>query len=471
MFRSIAVILSGNVFATLVLMVRNLLIARLISLENFGIASTFLLAMAIVEMFSALGLKQQMVQAKNGDDPHLQAALQCLNVFRGGISAVILFLLAHPLAAFFGAPQAAWAYQMIALVPLFYGFVHFDVERLTRQMKFGPTALINAVPALGSLLIIWPLYQIFDDYRLLLFAVLTQSGLTILISHVIAKRPYALALDKSVIIASLKFGWPLMLNGALMFAILYGERTIVGRELGLEVLALFSMGFSLALAPALVMGKSATSFFLPQLSACAEPQRFSTLAMATLQAHILMGNFLLVSVALLGGPFIHMILSEKYAAAIPLLTWLGIMQALRVWKTGSAVVAMSRTHTENAIVTNVVRVMLLPVGWYVVHEGGTLVELIWIGIAGEFIGFMLGLGLACWRLGLSPRSLLMSIIASLGLLVIGELHAQDQGATWAPGIWTSFGLLGMFGLTFLTMGDLRGYLSRKIAPQPGSEIQ
>jgi O-antigen/teichoic acid export membrane protein len=463
MFRSIAVILSGNIFATLVLMVRNLLIARLISLENFGIASTFLLAVAIVEMFSALGLKQQMVQAKNGDDPQLQAALQFLNVARGVLNAAVLFVLADPLANFFGAPQAVWAYQMIALIPLFLGLVHFDVERLTRQMKFWPTALVNAVPALGSLIAIWPLYHLFDDYRLLLFALMIQSGLTIVMSHMVANRPYQLAVNTQVLMSSLKFGWPLMLNGALMFAVMYGERAIVGGELGMEILALFAMGFSLALVPALVMARSAMSFFLPQLSECAELRRFSALSMTTLQAHILMGNFLLVSVALLGGPFIHVVLSEKYAAAIPLLTWLGIMQALRVWKGGSAVVAISRAHTANPIVTNVMRVMLLPVGWYVLHEGGTLVQLIWIGIAGEFIGFVLGLALTLWRLGLSSRPLLLPVVTSLVLLVIGEFHAQAQETSWLPGVWTSLGLVVMLAVTVLTMADLRSYLSRKTA--------
>lgn len=461
MFRSITVILSGNITATILIMIRNLLIARLISLENYGIASTFLLALAIVEMFSALGLQKQMVQAKNGDDPHFQASLQFFSVLRGVLNAVVLFLIATPLARFFGAPEVAWAYQMIALIPLLYGFMHFDVERLSRDMKFGPTALCTLVPALGGLLMVWPLHHIFDDYRILLYSLLAQVVLSIVTSHVTAKRRYRLAIDGGIMWESIRFGWPLLLNGVLMFAILYGERTIVGGELGLEALALFSMGFSLALAPALVMSKSATSFFLPQLSKIEATDGFADLSMSAVQAHILLGNFLMVSIALLGGPFIHAILSEKYAAAIPLLTWLGVMQALRVWKVGSATVALSRAHTENAIVTNLVRVMILPLGWYVINQGGSLLTLIWIGIAGEFIGFVLGLALALWRLSLPVSPLIIPTCISIALLALGGLHAQRQEDNWMPDPVTGIGLVVVLVISFLVMRNLRRYLTRR----------
>ncbi len=70
----------------ILMMVRNLLVARLISLQDYGLASTFVLAVTIVEMMSALGLQQQMVQSKQGDEPYLQASLQGFQAFRGVIN-------------------------------------------------------------------------------------------------------------------------------------------------------------------------------------------------------------------------------------------------------------------------------------------------------------------------------------------------------------------------------------------------
>lgn len=461
MYRSISIILVGNVFSAIALMVRNLMVARLISVEDYGIASTFLLAVALVEMLSALGLQQQLIQSKRGDEPEFQAALQFLNLLKAIVSAAALFLLARPLAEYFSAPQAAWTYQLIALVPLLFGFKHFDTDRLSRQMSFMPMALMNAVPPLCSLVLVWPLYLMFGDYRILLYAILVQALLTVTISHLVAKRAFRMRADWSVLRDSLSFGWPLLLNSGLMFAVLYGERIIVGGQLGLEPLALFAMGFSLALAPAILMANSASSFFLPQLSATSDPQDFSTQAMAVIQAHIFMGCFLLVALAIIGGPFIHAVLSEKYAPIVPLLTWLGVTQAVRVWKTGGSVVAMARAHTENAIATNITRVSFLPLAWYMLEQGGSLVQVIWIGLAGEMIGFVLGLALALWRLTLPLRPLVLPICIGLGVLFLGGWHAERQGTDWIPDPLTSalliFGLIALF----VASVDLRTHLTKR----------
>jgi hypothetical protein len=82
MFRSALLILSGNAAASLLLLARNLIIARLIPVADYGVASTFAIAMAVVEMASALGLQQQIVQARNGEDPRFQSALQGFQVLR-----------------------------------------------------------------------------------------------------------------------------------------------------------------------------------------------------------------------------------------------------------------------------------------------------------------------------------------------------------------------------------------------------
>ena len=68
MFKSALLLLSGNIFGSLMLLVRNLVVARLISVEDYGIAATFAISMAIVEMITALGLHQLIVQDSKGND-------------------------------------------------------------------------------------------------------------------------------------------------------------------------------------------------------------------------------------------------------------------------------------------------------------------------------------------------------------------------------------------------------------------
>lgn len=461
MFRSALLILSGNAAASVLLLVRNLLVARLISVEDYGIAATYAIAMAVVEMASALGLQQQIVQSKEGDDPRFQNALQGFQVLRGVIAGGILFLAAGWIADFLHVPHLAWAYQLIALVPVMTALQHFDIHRLHRQMRFWPTVLTHALPALISLAAVWPLDLWFGDHRVMLYAILIQFGLMMVVSHLVAERRYGLVFDRSIMARSLAFGWPLLVNGILLFAVFQGDKLIVGRELGLETLAILAMGITLTLTPTLVMAKSAQNFFLPQLSKTEDPARFAHLAQVTLQVSLVNGTLLVWGVVAVGGPFVLWVLGEKYSDLVPILTWLAILQGIRVFKAGPSVVALARGHSGNAMWANLVRVATLPLIWWVVRQGGTLEHVIWMATAGEVAGFALALWLVRARTGISLRPMLGPLLGTALLLLCAAATAWWGLSSLSQGLMAAGGLLLPMALMALMMTDLRMYIARR----------
>jgi O-antigen/teichoic acid export membrane protein len=469
MLRKAVLIFAGNATASLLLLLRSLLVGRMISVGDFGIAATFALAMAVVEMLSTLGLQQQIVQARDGDEPRLQSALQGFHLLRGVISSLLLLTLAGPIATFMGVPEVAWAYRVMALVPLLGGLTHFDIHRLSRGMNFRPMILSNTLPALGSVLALFVLAIWFGDYRVMLFAILIQAALAALTSHILAERTYRIRLDRKVMLRSLRFGWPLFLNGILLFLVFQGDKIIVGRELGMAPLALLSMGFTLTLAPTLLISRSAQNFFLPQLSAAQDdPVRFERLATVVMQTVLILGLAMLVGITLIGGPFVMLALGERYAALPPLLVWLALMQAIRVFKVGSSIVALSRGQTGNAMIANLSRAVTLPVAWYAAIHGSDLETIIWIGIAGELVGLVISFALIYLRLPLSPRRMALPAAGAALVLVVAMLHgaigpAGDMGRFPPLWVWAGFALSGV--LTLWTMRDLRLYVGKRGSPK------
>ncbi|MGY9046363.1 hypothetical protein P775_05675 [Puniceibacterium antarcticum] len=465
MLRSALVILSGNAAASLLLLARNLIVARLIPVADYGIAATFAIAMAVVEMMSQLGLQQQIVQAKNGEDPRFQAALQGFQVLRGVIAGIALFALAGPLADFMNVPQAAWAYQVMALVPVLNAFTHFDVHRLNRSMVFLPVILTGAVPALLSVLAVWPLAMVYGDYRVMLYAIVVQALMTAVTSQLVARRPYRLVLDRAVMTQSLRFGWPLLVNGILLFGVFNGDKMIVGRELGMETLAIFAMGFSLTLTPTLVMAKSAQNFFLPQISVVdrTTPEgaaRFTHLSLVTMQVSLLNGAILVLAIILVGGPVVHLLLGTKYAALLALMGPLAVMQALRVAKAGGAIVALADGRTGNAMQSNLARVATLPLAWYVITQGAGLGIVILIATLGELFGFALSLYLVRRTSGVALLRMLGPVLFS-GIFFALALVLPALGSLpdWVLPVGLTLGI----ALTVLSMKDLLRYVMRRRA--------
>lgn len=448
--------------AAVLTLARNLLVARLIPVADYGVAATLALAMAVVEMATALGLQQQIVQAREGDDPRFQAALQGFQLLRGLVAGAALVAIAWPLASFLRVPEAAWGYAALGAVPVLNALQHFDIHRLNRRMSYGPLVLTSTLPVLAAFLAVWPLAALFGDWRVMLVSILIQAGLAVVVSHLVAERRFWLVLDPALMARATRFGWPLLLNGVLLFLVLQGDKLMVGRVLGMEPLAIFAMGVTLTLTPTLVMDRTVQNLFLPRLSR-ADPAGpdFAPLARAALQAALLNGAILVAAVVLVAAPFVALALGAKYAPLIPLLVPLAVLHAVRVWKTGAAVVALARGQTGNAMAANLPRVVALPLAWWLLQEGGTLLQLVWLGTAAEAVGLCVALALVRRRSGLRLGPHLPALAAGILLLAVASLADHLATATGGlPGWGAALAVVALLALLVALSRDLLGLLAR-----------
>lgn len=462
MLKKAVLVVTGNAAGFLLSLIRNLIVARLVSPENYGIASSFAVSMSIVEMLSYLGLNQLMVVDKDGDDPHFQAAMQGFQVMRGCFSSAALYVISRPYAAYLHVEQVTWAYQMLAFVPFINGFQHYDPHRLRRHLNFTPMILSNAVPPFISVLVLWPLALIYQDYRIMLVSIFVQAASMVVVSHVTAERRYRLTLDFGLMKRATQFGWPILLNGMLMFGVFNGERLIVGRELGMDQFAYFSMAFTLTLTPTLVLASSCQSLFLPQLTRMKERAAdFQRMADVTMESSLVIGLALVLGTSLLGGPLVHLLTGPKYISILAFLVPMAVMQAVRVAKTGSALIALAVGKSGNAMIGNSVRVASLPISWWVAVKTGDILAIIWVATVAEVLGYVLAMVLAARRAKVSLAALnLPTALATLacGLALADALWTPPQPGLRAHLHWGLLAVALAGVASFATMTGLRHYL-------------
>lgn len=465
MWRTVLLIFSGSAGASLLTLARNLIIARAIGVEAFGVAATFAIVMTMIEMTSTMGLQQQIVQSQKGDEPDFQAALQGFHLLRGCIAAIAMFAIAEPLARFLGIPEVAWGYQLMALMPILTALVHFDIYRLNRQMIYRPGVISVVMPALIALISVPPLLQIFGDWRVMLYSILLQGALLAIVSHLVAERPYRLALKRGVMAEGLRFGWPILLNGALMFLVFNGERLLVGRELGVAMLGLFSMAVTLAQTPTLIAGATAQRFFLPQLSALGpdgtdkEKARFAHLARAAIEVDFMIGALLVLGALVLGGPLVGLLLGPSYANVVPLLVPLAVVQAIRIAKMGGSTATLARGYTGTMLPAHLIRAAGLPIAWLILVSGGSVMHIIALAALTELVGIVVALIMVRARLDLSLRPLLPSATL-LSLLLISALMAPAITERLGPVIPAAICISLTFALG-ASCRELRHYLNSR----------
>ena len=462
MIRTAAILMSGNVGVAVLKFLRNVLLARLLSVQDYGTASTFAIIFAMIEMLGALGLDRLLIQARDGEEPRLQATLQTMQILRGVLLALLLLATAGPLADFMGVPEITWGFQLMALIPLMQGAMHLDVARAQRDMDFGPFIKVVVGAECVTLLLIYPLFLGFGDYRTALVALLLQQALISTLSHFVAKRGYRLAFDRAVLVRALVFGWPLLLDTILMFGIFHGDRLIIANRLGVTELGLYSLAFMLTFMSVSMLAGTLTRLFLPKLSALQDdPAAFTRFAWMAVQAGLLVGMMVATGFALLGPDLVLLVFGEKYAGAIEMLVWLAIMQAAWNAKMGVSLVALARAQTKVAMITSLPRVVLLPLSWLLLDRGADVIVVVWIAIAGYVLGMMLALYLLRQWLHVPIRGLLRPVLLWAAVLALIGLDAVMFSRE--PLIFGNFHafqivIVTAFCLAFAGMTELRSWL-------------
>ncbi|WP_225206460.1 oligosaccharide flippase family protein [Novosphingobium huizhouense] len=417
MIRSGIVVFGSGATEAALLMLRNVVLARLLSVSDFGIAATFSILVVLMDVAQAAGVNRMIVQDRDGASEHVQASLHSVQALIGLVTTAVLLVVAWPFSHLMKTDDITWAYLLLAVVPLVRGFGHLDIFRLQREHRFGPAAVRQITPQLLSVLSVWPAYLALRDYRAALVAILVQQTTAVVASHVGVERRYRLGWDRAIAARAWKFGLPLILNGALLYLVTNGDRMLVANLFGLDALGWFSAAMLITLNPLLLVARTLQTLFLPIMARAQENR-------ARLQALYEFVNDLcgvcvfgfVVAVALLGREIIILLYGQRYLAAVPLLLMLAIMQVIRLVRTVPALPAMAVAETANPLYTNLVRIGFIPLSLAAGWQTRDLHLMIGVGIVGEAIATYAAMALLQSKVRVGTRAVAIRFTRDLAAL-------------------------------------------------------
>lgn len=244
---------------------RSIAFAWLIGPEELGQAMILALTLRLVEMSSDLGFDRLLVQAPDGDSLELQAGLHGASVLRAIAAALAMLALAPIAASVFRDGPALSSYALLAVVPLIRGFAHLDFRRAERSFDYQKMSVVEAGATLTMILSIGPGIWAFEDHRAMSVALIAHAATYTVLSHFVAERHYAVSFDRYVLLRCWTFGAPLILNAVLLFLTFYADRLLVAWAYDWASVALYGVVLQLALLPAQIIGRAASSLVLPRL--------------------------------------------------------------------------------------------------------------------------------------------------------------------------------------------------------------
>jgi O-antigen/teichoic acid export membrane protein len=345
-----ALLTAGRIASFALSFIRNLILARVLAKADYGLAAAFAMMVSLLEVAGRISLNQQMIQSKDGNSERFQYTAHTVQFLAGLFSVILLACLCVPMARGFGVPEAAWAFAWLASVPFCKGLEHLDNVRQQREMNYRPTLLADLIPQL------------------------------------IAERAYRWCWDSILARKMLLFGWPLLLNGLLIFGCQQADQLIVASVFSLQELANYALAFSLVSIPWFVFAQVASSIMLPLLSKSQDDiGRFRYQYQICLEYAALAALVMLLPLVLTGEQIVTFFYGSKYSGLGGIVALLGAASALRFLRVAPGVAAIAKGDPLNQLYSNLWRSVSLPLALIAAGFGGGIHTIASCALVGEVV--------------------------------------------------------------------------------------
>ena len=382
--------------------VSNLILTRLLFPEAFGIVAIMQAVVIGVTMMSEVGVSQSIVRGKGGAEPIFINTAWTIQIGKGLVMALALWLASGPVAAAYGQPLLAQLMPVAALASIISGFNSTKMALADRNVDAVRVTLIDvgslAAGIASSIVFAW----LNPTPWALVWGNVVASTVRVLASHLLLKGPMnRLAWDTGVARKILSFGAWVLLSSALTFFAGEGNKLVSATLLDVRLLALVGIATTLSGVIWSAVSQMTGRVLFPAYAEVlrADKARFSGVVEKARRAQIFPSWCVSVVFALFGSVIVRVLYDTRYegAGVILQLQSLGLLVGMLNGSFGGALWAMGRIGLSTWIL-----VAQIAVQWAFMFAGHLL-----YGKAGVIVG----LAFAGW--GLYPIHAL--IYARLGL--------------------------------------------------------
>ncbi len=304
---------------------RIVILARLLTPEDFGLVGIALLVLSILETFSQTGFREAIVQKEKMRKEYLDVAWSIL-VIRGFILSLIVYLLSPLFAGFFKNPAALPVIKVMALSLVFSGLTNVGIVFFQKELEFGKQFIYQLSGLIADLGTSITLAFILKNAWALVWGKLAGNFVLLLMSYVVHPYRPGFCLKKKEVKELFAFGKWVTGSSIALFLLNQGDDILVGRVLGTVSLGLYQMAYRLSNLPATEITHTISTVSFPAYAKVYKEKEILTKYFFTIFTHTL-----LFAIPLAGGiitfapDFVKYFMGEK---------WYGIiasMQILAVW--------------------------------------------------------------------------------------------------------------------------------------------
>ncbi|MBV4491489.1 oligosaccharide flippase family protein [Pseudomonas oryzicola] len=317
----------------------NLLMARLLVPEMFGVMVIANTISVLLHLLSDVGLRQNIVQSQRGDDPHFLNTAWTVQIIRGFVLFILTLLLAlgawlaqhaelWPADSTYAEPVLPMVLAATGLSAVIWGFQSTKIDVAVRTFQQKRVALVDLASQVVGLVVMLVLGYLTHSVWALVIAGLVSALAWTLLGHTALEGPRnRLQWDRSALNELIVFGRWILLSSMVGVLAMYGDRIWFGASMTTAQLGVYSIAVLILGAVQTALMKIFGAVALPAFSEAAradDKERLKALyhrfrLLVDLLVLFICGGFLTASPLLIGWLY-----DDRYREAGPMLAILSL---------------------------------------------------------------------------------------------------------------------------------------------------
>ncbi len=317
----------------------NLIMARLLLPEMFGVMVIATTVSILLHLLSDVGLRQNIIQSHRGDDPDFLNTAWTVQIIRGFLLFALTLLLAlgawlaqlaelWPADSTYAAPILPMVLAVTGLSAAIWGFQSTKIDVAVRTFQQKRVVLVDLASQVAGLVVMLVLGLLTHSIWALVLSGLVSAVVWTVLGHTALHGPTNhLRWDRSALTELIVFGRWILLSSMVGVLAMYGDRMWFGASMSAAQLGVYSIAVLILGAVQTALMKIVGAVALPAFSEAAradDKQRLKALyfrfrLLVDLLVLFICGGFLTASPLLIGWMY-----DDRYREAGPMLAILSL---------------------------------------------------------------------------------------------------------------------------------------------------
>jgi O-antigen/teichoic acid export membrane protein len=324
-------VFAGKVVGRGLTLIRLLVLARLLTPEDFGLFGIVLLAIATVQTFTKTGFSAALIQRQENTEDYLDTAWT-IQVIRGVLLAGILFAVAPLVAWFFEESRAELLLKVMGISVAFGGLSNIGIIFFRKELKFHKQVLFAGSTAVIELIVGVTVAVKLRSVWALVWARLAGTFARLILSYLLHGYRPSLQLKRSRAHSLFNFGKWVLASSVMLFFLRHGDDAIVGKVLGIGALGVYQLAYRISNAPATEICHTISTVTFPAYSQLqSDLARLKRAYLRTFTIIVGIAMPMAAGIIVVSPTFVHVVLGEKWMGAvvpIQILAAFGLLRAI-----------------------------------------------------------------------------------------------------------------------------------------------